>query len=118
MHLAQDRSPDIIPEIKRSDEKAIDAGDSSNVFDSLERGLCLDLDDGQERAIGVLQVVGQGLVGESLGREGRAEAAVALGREFGGRDEALGVGDGVDEGNDYAMGAGVEGACRGELMAR
>lgn len=58
----------------------------------------------------MLQVSGEILVAERLSAEGRAEAAGSKWGEFGGGDELLGVVDGVDEGRDDAVGAGVEGA--------
>lgn len=42
--------------------------------------------------------------------EWRAETALADGWEFGGFNELFGVGDGVEEGDEDAVGAGVESA--------
>ena len=73
-------------------------------------GFGFDLDNGQQRRIRILEIVGHGFVGEGLGRERRAESTVALGWELGRGDEALRVVDGVDQRNDYAVSTTIQGA--------
>lgn len=75
--------------------------------------LGLDLDNGEEMVVGIPHVVETRQVTldvKGSHGKGTAEASLADWGEFCGLDELLGVFDRVQQGNDDAVGAGVEGA--------
>ncbi len=80
-------------QIKGPDKEHVDARDGGNLLDLVERLLRLNLHHGQDGAVGLLQVLGKGRHGaEARQGNGRAEAALTIGRELGALDNVAGLG--------------------------
>lgn len=78
-------------QIKGPDKEHVDARDGGNVLDLVERLLRLNLNHGQDGVVGLLQIPGKGRHGaEAREGNGRAEAALAHGRELGALDNVAG----------------------------
>lgn len=77
----------------------------------LQRLLGLDLHDRQERIIGRLQIFELRNTARRAHGERASKASPSCGREFRGFDQFPGVVGGVQQRNDDAVGAGVEGPC-------
>lgn len=133
VEFALDRPADVVPQVPGSDEEDIDSRDLGDLLDLsnrrqqwssfpqyyalacffstyiLQRLLGLDLHDRQERIIGRLQILELRNTARRAHRERASEASPSRRREFRGFDQFPGVVGGVQQGNDDAVGAAVEG---------
>lgn len=83
--------------VERPNEEGVDALDGRDLLDALKGFLGLDLDNGEEGVVGLVQVFSQGGVGLKAfeGDEG-AEAATTLRRELGFNNQLLCLCNGAD----------------------
>ncbi len=93
-------------EVGGADEEAVDAVDGGDRLEGVEAGAGLDLDDQAELLLGAGEVVGDAAVAGGAGQ--RRDAAHAARRVAHGGDGGLGLGGGLDVGDEQRLRADVE----------
>lgn len=80
-----------LTQVKGSDEEDVNPVNGRNLLHGVESVLCLDLDHGQQRVVGLLEVLGEAWHGiKALESNWGAKATSTLGRELGALDELAG----------------------------
>lgn len=124
----RDWTSDVVSEIPGSDKEDVDTGDLGDLFDLfcwldladqtlteerrtyiLKRLLGLNLDDGEQGIIRLLQVFELGDSASRAHGERAAESSTTDGRELGRLDESAGVVLGVKQRNHDAVSTGIQG---------